>query len=379
MRVFEDAKTKRQITQLTDVGNNVHMYFTENSFDLQKPEIIFRSDRAAPPKAPHENPHYNIFKLNFLTGELTQLTDEPEPVGSVTKTPDGALIAYLVGKKVKLLETSTGKISTLYEGENFNLNSPSISPNRQYVGFARNEKVAIVNTGVNYSGFRENFHLIKDGRITVAHVDGSGFFDAYTDTHWVGHFQYSPDDSSIAMFCHEGPWNLVGQRIWILDFIDRRARPCYRQIESDAIGHEFWTRDGLIFFDNRGDGHDGTITSDRTQAVATHVAVNQNAFKPYVGLIDRNNKLIRRLEMPFYCNHYHASPDSSQLIGDDLDEIVRIDISSDIASLEVLCQHGTSWHTQASHCHPTWSWDGKQMLYASDVGGKVNLYLMKLE
>ena len=45
MRVFEDAKTKRQITQLTDVGNNVHMYFTENSFDLQKPEIIFRSDR----------------------------------------------------------------------------------------------------------------------------------------------------------------------------------------------------------------------------------------------------------------------------------------------------------------------------------------------
>ena len=121
------------------------------------------------------------------------------------------------------------------------------------------------------------------------------------------------------------------------------------------------------------------ITSDRTQAVATHVAVNQNAFKPYVGLIDRNNKLIRRLEMPFYCNHYHASPDSSQLIGDDLDEIVRIDISSDIASLEVLCQHGTSWHTQASHCHPTWSWDGKHMLNASDAGGKVNLYLMELE
>jgi oligogalacturonide lyase len=31
---------------------------------------------------------------------------------------------------------------------------------------------------------------------------------------------------------------------------------------------------------------------------------------------------------------------------------------------------------QSSHCHPTWSWDGSRILYASDYGGKVNLYLV---
>ena len=144
------------------------------------------------------------------------------------------------------------------------------------------------------------------------------------------------------MFCHEGPWNLVNQRIWILDLVNRKARPSFRQLEHDTVGHEFWTLDGLVFFDNRGPGHDGTVTSDRTQAVATHVAVNQNSHIPYVGLIDRHDNLIRKIDMPFYCNHYHANFDNTQLIGDDLDEIVRIDISSNTATLEVLCEHGTS-------------------------------------
>ncbi|MFQ3633680.1 TolB family protein [Roseiflexus sp.] len=56
-----------------------------------------------------------------------------------------------------------------------------------------------------------------------------------------------------------------------------------------------------------------------------------------------------------------------------------IDISGEHARLEVLVRdHGTSWHTQSSHCHPTWSWDGTRILYASDRGGKVNLYLVDL-
>jgi oligogalacturonide lyase len=47
MRAFKDAKTGRTIRQLTQTGNNVHLYFTENSFDQHKNEIIFLSDRAS--------------------------------------------------------------------------------------------------------------------------------------------------------------------------------------------------------------------------------------------------------------------------------------------------------------------------------------------
>ncbi|OGO33703.1 MAG: hypothetical protein A2Z03_11395 [Chloroflexi bacterium RBG_16_56_8] len=386
MREFTDEKTGRTIKQLTTTGNNVHLYFTENSFDVNKNEIIFRSDRASGQDcAPHETPFYNLFRMNLDTGEIVQLTDErAQSIGddsgsihSVTKSPDSRIIVYRTGDKIKMLDTDTGAFSVVYqETGNYNLGSPSIAPNRRYIAFSRNENVHVAD-GPNYTGFKDRYYLVKDGRITLAYLDGSGWFDVFKDTHQVGHFQFCPADSTIGSYCHEGPWNLVTQRMWLLDFVSREAHPCFRQNEQDSIGHEFWTRDGYLFFDNRGPGHDGTITSDRTQAVATNVQVNQNTMIPFVGLADRWGNIVKRIEMPFYCNHYHANPDKTALVGDDVDDLVLIDIAAKEAKLQVLCHHKTSWHTQSAHCHPTWSWDGKQILYASDYGGHVNLYLVR--
>lgn len=384
-RTFKDEKTGRTITQLTSTGNNVHLYFTENSFDRDRNEIIFLSDRASgEDRAPHEDPKYSVFRMSLDTGEMERLSDDVlHGSGSATKTPDSALVAYRTAdERVRLLDTRTGKLTTLYERQpGFELSSvPSIAPNRRYVAFCRNEITDeyVHYRGANYAGFKDRFYQIKDGRITAAYTDGSGWLDVFQDTHQLGHFQFSPDDSTLGMFCHEGPWNLVQQRMWFLDFISRQARPCFRQGEHDTIGHEFWTQDGLVFFDDRGPGHDGTITSHRTQAVVTEVPVNQNEMIPFVGLIDRDNRLVRKIDMPFYCNHYHANPDNSVLVGDDVDDLVLIDISGGEARLEKLCYHGTSWHTQSSHCHPTWSWDGSRILYASDRGGRVQIYLIEL-
>jgi len=389
MREFEDEKTGRTIHQLTSTGNNVHLYFTENSFVANKNEIIFLSDRASgEDKAPYEDPHLNLFRMDLDSGEITQITDEPEgsndpdshagPVQSVTKTPDSEIIVYRTGMKIRKLDTRTGENITLYEAADYTLGAPSIARNRRYVAFCRNEDVK-VQGGPNYTGFADRFYRVKDGRITVAYLDGSGWFDVFKDTHQVGHFQFAPDDSTLGSYCHEGPWNLVTQRMWLLDFVSREAKPCFRQDEIDSVGHEFWTRDGYIFFDNRGPGHDGTITSDRTQAVATEVAVKeQEDFVPFVGLANKKGEMVKRIDMPFYCNHYHANPTNTVLVGDDVDDLVLIDISGEKATLEVLCNHKTSWHTQSAHCHPTWSWDGSRILYASDFGGKVNLYLVEL-
>lgn len=381
MKTFKDEKTGREIQQLTQSGNNVHLYFTENSFDAQQNRIFFLSDRASgEDKLPHEDPHYNIFSLDLDSGEITQITDEPCYIlnHSVTKTPDSKILVYINGEnQIKALDTETGKTTLLYEEKgNYVLGAPSIACNRRYIAFARNEEVEAPE-GPNYTGFKESFYRVKDGRITLAYLDGSGSFDVIKDTHWVGHFQFCPDDPTIATYCHEGPWNLVTQRIWLLDFVSGEAKPCYRQEEYDTIGHEFWTQDGYVFFDDRGPGHDGTITSSRTQAVATDVAVNQNDMIPFVGLVDRNGKLVKKIDMPYYCNHYHANQDNAVLVGDDVDDLVLIDISGEQPSMQVLSNHKTSWHTQSSHCHPTWSWDGSRILYASDFGGKVNLYVVK--
>jgi len=114
------------------------------------------------------------------------------------------------------------------------------------------------------------------------------------------------------------------------------------------------------------------------------VQVNENAMTPFIGLADRNGNVVRRIDMPYYCNHYHANPDHTCLVGDDVDDLVLIDITGDATRPVVLCNHRTSWHThrtswhtQSAHCHPTWSWDGSRILYASDFGGRINLYLVR--
>ncbi len=162
-RQFVDEKTGRTIKQLTTTGNNVHLYFTENSFDSVKNEIVFVSDRASgEDKRPEDSPRYNIFRMDLGTGLITQLTDEPHPVKGVTKTPDSRLIVYTVGNQIKLLDTETGKLTVVYEETgNFGVGAPSIATNRRYIAFTRNEKVDAPR-GPNYTGFKESFYYLVE-------------------------------------------------------------------------------------------------------------------------------------------------------------------------------------------------------------------------
>ena len=162
VREFRNEKTGRTIRQLTSIGNNVHLYFTENSFDAHQNRIIFRSDRASgEDKMPYEDPLYNLFSMDLETGEMAQLTGEAAPLGSVTKTPDSHIVVYSTANKLKKLNTESGEITVLYEEtENYNLGGPSISCNRRYIAFCRNEKVNVTR-GPNYTGFKERYYMVK--------------------------------------------------------------------------------------------------------------------------------------------------------------------------------------------------------------------------
>jgi len=371
MEVYEDSKTGRRITRLTSQGVNFHLYFTDNSFDLGGDEIYFLSNRAS------GDERYNIFKMDLNSGEMEQLTDEPKGVvyNTITKTPDSEFIAYKTGDSLKVLHSHTGEIRTIYEDYEMNVGHIHISPDKRHIGFSRNEKVDVPSDGgPNYSGFKERMYAIKDGRISVIGIDGSGFRDVWKDTHQLSHFQYSPDDSTIAMFCHEGPWNYVHQRIWLLNMETSEVIPCFRQGEDDCVGHEFWTRDGSILFDNRRAGHDGTISSRKTQVVTAEVRTDQ---VPYFGFADRTGHVYKKIEMPFYCNHYHANNDNTMFVGDGIEDIVLIRVIDGKAELVSLAQHNTTWKYQRSHCHPTFNWQGTKILYAADTDDKhCNLFMV---
>jgi oligogalacturonide lyase len=372
-RSYIDEKTGKRVWQLTSNGsNNYLLYFTDNSFTLGDQEIYFLSDRAS------SKPEvYNFFHMDLSSGVMTQITDEPSGILRHTKSPGSEWLVYVTKNQVKKVNTKTLEAEIIYEERGkVKLGSPFISPCNKYVGIIRNEDVNI-ERGANYSGFKESMFAIKRAWITFIPMDGSQAYDVWEDTHYLNHFQFAPDNSSLAMFCHEGPWNLVHQRIWLLDVPSRSVKPCFRQGPDDCVGHEFWTRDGMIFFDNRRKGHDGTITSSRTQA--TVQPDPDNGQIPYVGLANKEGEVIRTYDLPYYCNHYHANNDNSLLVGDEVDDLVLIDLTEEKPVPKTLCTHHTSWYNNRRHVHPTFNWKGESILFASDRDQRaINLYLIHL-
>ena len=132
-----------------------------------------------------------------------------------------------------------------------------------------------------------------------------------------------------------------------------------------------------IFFDNRGPGHDGTITSDKKQ-ICEETEIKEGY--PYFGFADKNGKVLRTIPMPFYCNHYHTNNDNTFFTGDGVEDIMLIRINGQEAEMKPLAKHNTTWKYHRSHCHPTFSWDGRKILYTADRDdANCDLYLVDAE
>lgn len=381
MESYVDQKSGREVVQLTKTGANWHMYFTDNSFTEGDRDIIYlHSDYHLKDKV-----EANLFRLDLQTGVRTQLTDfqsQFKKVDCFTKSRDSEVLVFVGDGDLYAMHLHTGELKLLYRCPvGYSIGHPHISYDKRYVAVAVCDipQVKYKYVGENYGGFKDAFYAHKNGYLVVAKMDGTGGEIVFEDTHWLGHVQFAPDTNEYISYCHEGPWNYVQQRIWMFNTITRHVKPCYVQNENDSIGHEFWTRDGLIFFDNRGRGHDGTITSDKTQAV-TQAAEGQGDI-PWIGFADKECNLVRKLDLPYYCNHYHANNDNTKLVGDAVEDIVLIDIKNDQPKIQVLCTHNTSWRWQLVHCHPCWSWSNDKILFASDCAaeGYPQLYMIKMK
>ena len=381
MKLYTDPKTGRRIRKLTETGDNYHFYFTENSFTAGDNEILY-CHTEVPLK--DGGGRGELYAMDLTTGVRTQLTDlckDFKKVEFLTKSVDSKYIIAACNGDVYRIDRDTGAPTLLYKvPADFFISGATISHDNRYAVITVTEKVTFDRkfASTNYDGFTDRFYGYKRAKMVLLTMDGLYCETIMTDTHFINHVQFAPDTNEYLTFCHEGPWNLVTQRVWIFNMLTRTSYPCFRQRKDDSVGHEFWTRDGLIFFDNRGKGHDGTITVDKTQA--TVMDSEGDGAIPWVGFADKSGNVVRKLELPYYCNHYHANKDNTRLVADAVNDIVLIDISKEKPTYEILCEHNTSWIAHDTHCHPTWSWSNDKILFASDRDrqGYAQLYLIDM-
>ena len=90
------------------------------------------------------------------------------------------------------------------------------------------------------------------------------------DRCWFGHAQLRPGDPDTILFCHEGPYDMIDARLWLIQSDGSRYRCARPQPKDVIITHEFWmpTGDRLAYvYRKADDGSTETIRMMRPETL----------------------------------------------------------------------------------------------------------------
>jgi len=363
---YRDAYSDREIVRLTDyLGHSNHLYFTDPCWIDDNRSLIFTSDR--------EN-QSNLFRCDLDTGAITQLTDltgPGRPTGQYSAA-NGRHYYWWQGT-VHELDPETFEEHVIYRAPDGMTSSKAANPTAdgRYIctSLMREPEQETAAVSFSYSRFREFFHAKPFTQIVRVEVATGEAEVVHEDRCYIGHVNTSPALPDIMTFCHEGPWNLVDQRIWGLNI---RTGDCWRIRSQEAndvsIGHEYWFADGeTMGYHGRPRGEDG-----------------QHIF----GWVRWDDTDRHEVHFPYSSTHFH-SLDENLIVGDGTAAFVFTSESRSRPYIQlfkwdgeryvgprILAYHRSTFNNQHAHPHPRFTPDGKHVLYSSDLTAYSNMYLV---
>ena len=251
-----DPDTGHRVIRITDEPGSDSFYFNFNAFTPDGKEMIYTTSDGnlmvlkldgfqARPLAKgitraivvgHKTPtiyftkqnedsyHLSLWAANIDTGEIRKITDLPRRASVVTINADETLGAgsYIEGDIVgpgvyggKMVQQNRMGAKNLGEPEN------------------KGENMAMrLHARLPNTLFTVN---LQTGAITKL-IEHS--------TDWLNHFQFSPADPTLLMYCHEGNWQEV-DRIWTIRTDGSQNQLVHKRImKMEIAGHEWWGADG---------------------------------------------------------------------------------------------------------------------------------------
>jgi oligogalacturonide lyase len=121
--------------------------------------------------------------------------------------------------------------------------------------------------------------------------------DVLSEHEWLNHFQFSPTDPNLILFCHEGTWHEV-DRVWSVRTDGSDLKLIHkRTMNMEIAGHEFFSADGAtIWYDLQ------TPRGQDFWLAGYNVATGKRTWY--------------HLQQNEWSVHYNVSPDGSLFAGD---------------------------------------------------------------
>jgi oligogalacturonide lyase len=355
-KTFVAPESGLEVIQLTsDPADDAHLYFTSDGFVPDEHSLVFTSRRTG---------SWNLFYMNLDTFQFVQLTDAKRISGTgAVVSPAAKEVYYSEGKLIKAVSLKTlaeRTVTTIPAG--YTVSTLSITASGKALAYSIQEDIPITSkTDKIYSDMAERFEKRPWCAVVTGRTDGTGWHEVTRQKKWISHTLIDPLNENIILYCHEGSWSTVEQRLWLIDAGGRdnhRLRP--EEKPTVEIGHEYWFRDGIHV------GYQVKVPGDPKS----------------IGVADVLDDSYVEYPTPYSDNHTQANSTGDTFVGDGTDKEPYINLyrlADGKLTGRHLWRHDSSFSQQYWHPHPRFSPDDKYILFTSCRGGNGNVYLIKLD
>lgn len=356
-KTFTAPESGLEVIQLTThPADDCAPYFTSTSFVGDG--LVIASRRTG---------DWNLFYVDLKTRELTQLTDGRGIAGQgATVCPATREVFYREGDKIKSVNLDTLEERTITSApDGYNVGAAlSVTDDGTMLAFSITEKIKLTTkTDVIYSDMDEHFRKHPWSAVMVGRSDGSDWHQVARQRNWISHTMISPTATGgggIVLYCHEGRWDQVPQRLWLVNADgtnNRKLRP--EELPALRIGHEFWLPDGM------------------------HVGyqVQYPGKTKGIGIADVRNGIFKEYPADFTDTHVQRSRDGRWFVGDGSAKepyINLYELQDGRLHGRHLFRHDGSFAQQYWHPHPSFSPDDRFVLFTSNRAGNGDVYLIRL-
>ncbi|HEX9152462.1 MAG TPA: oligogalacturonate lyase family protein, partial [Flavobacterium sp.] len=248
--VWIDSETGHKVEKLIDrKGDNKSFYFHNNPFLRTKDKkgwlMVFYGSTSNGSQ---------LFTIDLKTKNITQITTKSgEKSGEIVGTKTRK-VYYRIKDSIFSTHIDTHKTTFVFKFPADKMGSiATLNADETMLGgvISSTEEQEIMKKYPEKKDFFDRIYDAKLKRTLVAiDVANGGLKELFSENAWLNHEQFSPTDSKLLMYCHEGPWHKV-DRIWNINTDAKKQRLIHnRTVEREIAGHEFFSPDGkTIWFD----------------------------------------------------------------------------------------------------------------------------------